>query len=344
MTHRHVLSTAASHTRWLVMAAAVAFGGAVQPATAQERSEKQQHLMETLEQLEHGMAALERLGRLEEMEMLQRVANDVRRDLDRERPAEGRRANRELEIVAMQIEALELSLPALREGERMEAVEMVERAIQAREMMLEGRRDREARMVREHAPNRGQIRELMGLSIELYQEFGMHDRAENLAGLMRELWPVRDRDARRRVRGGRHHEAAVHQVEVMRMALPALLEAGKHDAADLLERAVRAREVVLEGRADEEAHAIRERSPSLGQQVELLQFSAGLWREFGHEEKAQVISELAQRMWADRPREGERDRPEANPLERRVNTLEEQLAELLRTLDALRDELGSGAR
>ena len=91
------------------------------------------------------------------------------------------------------------------------------------------------------------------------------------------------------------------------------------DAADQLKWAIRAREVTLEQRRDDEAHAIRERAPSLGQQVELLQFAAGLWDEFGHEEKARVIRETAERLWAHRPREGRPERP-ADPIERRISS------------------------
>jgi hypothetical protein len=318
--------------------AAVAMLAPAMPAAAQERQAEHQRLMEILEQLEHGIVALEKLGRHEELEMLHRVANDVRRKIDRRAPAERRRGDRELEIVERQIDALELALPALREGERIDAVEMVERAIHARVMMLEGRRDREAREIRQRSPGRGEILELLGASIELYQELGMPERAEQLAAMTKELWPRRERP-QRRGRADRNREAVIHEIEVMRMALPALLEEGRRDTAELLERAVHAREVTLEGRTDEEAHEIRERSPRLGQQVEILQYAAKLWEKFGHEEKAAAIRELAERMWAKRPREHEGR--EAS-LERRIDALQEQLTGLMQTLDALREDLQTG--
>ena len=49
------------------------------------------------------------------------------------------------------------------------------------------------------------------------------------------------------------------QLETMRTALPALREAGREDTDELLQRAIRAREVGLEGRRDDEARQIRER-------------------------------------------------------------------------------------
>ncbi|MHC4768808.1 MAG: hypothetical protein ACYTEI_08880, partial [Planctomycetota bacterium] len=60
----------------------------------------------------------------------------------------------ELQIVEGQVGALQLALPALRETERRDAIELVERAIAARKTSLEGRRDEEARRIRERAPGR----------------------------------------------------------------------------------------------------------------------------------------------------------------------------------------------
>lgn len=57
-----------------------------------------------------------------------------------------------------------------------------------------------------------------------------------------------------RARGERaksKHEVALHQFEAIRMTLPALKEANRADAAELLMRAIRSREVILEGRGDD---------------------------------------------------------------------------------------------
>ena len=62
------------------------------------------------------------------------------------------------------------------------------------------------------------------------------------------------------------------QVEVLKIALHALMEAEKRDAAEVLERAIRAREVTLEERRDDEAHMIRERAP-IGATFRGLQFA-----------------------------------------------------------------------
>ncbi|MCH8217419.1 MAG: hypothetical protein IH892_11685 [Planctomycetes bacterium] len=91
-------------------------------------------------------------------------------------------------------------------------------------------------------------------------------------------------------------EVVLHQLEVMRMAKPALKEAKRGDAAELLARAIRSREVMLEGRRDEEAQRIRERAPSRGNLAEVLMLASRLWREFGHAEKGAAVGNLAEQM------------------------------------------------
>lgn len=91
-------------------------------------------------------------------------------------------------------------------------------------------------------------------------------------------------------------EVAVHQLEVMRMALPALREANRADAAELLTLAIRSREVMLEGRRDAEARRIRGRAPKREQLAEILSMAARLWREFGKEEKGAVAGQLAEQL------------------------------------------------
>jgi hypothetical protein len=268
-----------------------------------------------------------------------------RRDDRPQRPQAGQS---ELQIVEGQIGALQLALPALRETERHDAVEMVELAIAARKTMLEHRRDAEARQIRERAPGREQIVEILVLAEEIYREFGADDRAAKLSRMTEELWPRRQRP---RAQGRPEREQALHAVEVMRIALPALKEAGRHDSAELLHRAIRAREVQLEGRRDREAAEIREQSPTVAQQIELLAYAADLWREFGHEEKAMVVGELAERMHASwrRAEIGRRDKPQLETRERpqgrrdaampRIEHLEQRLAEIEQGLEEIRTRL-----
>ena len=94
--------------------------------------------------------------------------SSARRAYQQERPkterevARGERSERdraerkptEREVAQQQLEAMRIAIHALREGEKRDAVGLMERAIHARELQLAGRRDDEARQIMERAPNR----------------------------------------------------------------------------------------------------------------------------------------------------------------------------------------------
>ena len=109
----------------------------------------------------------------------------------------------------------------------------------------------------------------------------------------------------------------LHQLEVMRMALPALKEAERGDAVELLTLAVRAREMMLERRNDEEAHRVRERAPNREQLVDILSMAAKLWRELGNAEKSAVVEQLAEQL-SGAERRQVREREERDVQRRRV--------------------------
>ncbi len=119
----------------------------------------------------------------------------------------------------------------------------------------------------------------------------------------------RDEDRARGERPKSEREVVVHQLEVMRMALPALKEANRADAAELLTLAIRSRELLLEGRRDEEAQRIRERAPGREQVAEILSMAVKLWREFGKAEKGAVVGQLAEQL-AGRGRRQAKERAE----------------------------------
>ncbi|MHC4728048.1 MAG: hypothetical protein ACYS17_12565 [Planctomycetota bacterium] len=129
-----------------------------------------------------------------------------------------------------------------------------------------------------------------------------------------------------RTRGERHRserEVALHQLEVMRMALPALREAERGDAVELLTLAIRAREMMLEGRRDEEAQRVRERAPDRGHLAEILSMAARLWREFGNVDKSVAVGRLAEQISGSRERYvGEQEEREVR--RRRVERREEK--------------------
>ena len=157
------------------------------------RSDEAEHLHNVLEGLEHGMAALRELGRHEELQALERVAHDVRRELQgrrdhRQRERErAHRSEKEREVAQHHLEIMRMAMPALREGERKDAAELLEHAIRARERVLEGRRDDEARRIRETAPNRGQLGEILGLASRLWAEFGHEERARAVGELAEQM-------------------------------------------------------------------------------------------------------------------------------------------------------------
>ena len=66
------------------------------------------------------------------------------------------------------------------------------------------------------------------------------------------------------------HELALEHRRIMKLAVKGLEEAKRSEAAEQMELAVRAFEILLERNRGPEAQRIRRTAPSLGQQVELL--------------------------------------------------------------------------
>lgn len=157
------------------------------------QAEDAEHLHGVLEGLERGMVALRELGRHEELGALERVAHEVRRELEgrRERTQHQRTRARgegnEREMARHQLEILRMAMPALREGERKDAADLLERAIHARELALEGIRNEKAQQVRKSAPNRAQLAEILGLSSRLWREFGHKERAQAVGKLAEQM-------------------------------------------------------------------------------------------------------------------------------------------------------------
>ena len=104
--------------------------------------EQDEALREALRGLEHSMEVLRELGHLERVEMLERLARDIREHMGRRGEGGEERGHRERDVAINQIELMRMALPALLEAGRRDSAELVERAIRAREVRLEGRRDR----------------------------------------------------------------------------------------------------------------------------------------------------------------------------------------------------------
>jgi hypothetical protein len=165
----------------------------IAPTAAPREGDRAQELREILGGLEHGMVALERLERRDALDVVRRIADEVRakiRAAESEAPRvdrEGAAAAGERERLAHTIEVMRLAAQALREGERHDAVELLEHAIRARETALEGRRDEEARRLREGAPDVAQQAEVLAQAARLWNQFGHERKAAAVAELARQL-------------------------------------------------------------------------------------------------------------------------------------------------------------
>lgn len=84
------------------------------------------------------------------------------------------------------------------------------------------------------------------------------------------------------------------RLKVMRTAVEALVEAGQHDRAEVVERAMHARELILERRTDAEAMSVREAAPDRGVLSRQLAAAAELYADWGAAEKARALAELSE--------------------------------------------------
>jgi hypothetical protein len=185
------------------------------------------------------------------------------------------------EVLGEHLERMEAELRELREH-----IERMQEELQE----LRAENERLNWQLRERS---GRERE-RGREVRVRREF--EERREDREREERERRRERDEGRATRERPKSEREVVLHQLEVMRMALPALKEAERGDAAELLTLAIRAREVMLEGRKDEEAQSIRERAPNREQLIEILSMAAKLWREFGNDEKGAVVGQLAEQL------------------------------------------------
>jgi len=223
------------------------------------------------------------------------------------------RMEAELRELRAHIERMQEELQELRaQNERLKR-QLRERSGPEREREREVRRPRVVEEQREVERRReGREREEREIRIEI--ERRREDREQE--GRERRREGDEGRTTRERPKSER--EVVLHQLEVMRMALPALKEAERGDAVELLTLAIRAREMMLERRKDEEAQRIRERAPSSEQLVEILSVAAKLWREFGNVEKSAVVGQLAEQLsGAERRQVREREEREVR-IEREV--------------------------
>ena len=80
--------------------------------------------------------------------------------------------DKEREVAAAQIEVMETTLVALREGQREDSADLLRRAIQARLVRLKQVKGEKAKIVLEREPKLAQTVEAFGLAAKLWREFG----------------------------------------------------------------------------------------------------------------------------------------------------------------------------
>ena len=184
------------------------------------------------------------------------------------------------------------------------------------------------------------------------RHLGMEDEARRMEEILHEVrrefeahQRELERGHRERDRGERHrdddrhrdderheerrHREMRHDLEVARVAMHGLVEVGKEELAHRLEHAIHAQELRLEGRDDREARRVMAEAPSDGHVVEVLQVAARLWREFGHDDRARRVHELAEKI-AKNAREGREghDRRAPDDVQERIDRLERHVDEL----------------
>ncbi|MHC4340579.1 MAG: hypothetical protein ACYSX0_10250 [Planctomycetota bacterium] len=248
---------------------------------------------------------------------------------------------------ALEIErAQELVHEWLREAEELEELGKHDRA----DVMRRKARDLQARIdgARKKHLDKGDLHEILkGLEhgIVALKRLNRREEVKHLEGIAdrvrRELRDERKErgHGERKGRERSEREVGMHQLEVMQMALHAFREAEKRDLIEAMERVVHARKLGLEGRRDEEARRIYERSPGVEDQIELLMVAAELWADFGHEKKAKTIYALAKEMKGHvKRRKGKKEEGRAEHFEHAMHRVE-QLEQRVKRLTNMVEEL-----
>ncbi|MFG0284273.1 MAG: hypothetical protein ACF8R7_07605 [Phycisphaerales bacterium JB039] len=299
-----------------------------------------------IEGLERGVWALRELGAMEEAERLAQIAErvrqrapDARRGQDRPQPDRIPRSERQ--VAREQLEVMRLAMPALREGERHDAAELLELAIHQRELNLTGQREQAAEL-RGRAPSRAQLAEILGQAAQLWADFDRPERARAVGELARQLAPrerapeaqdqaERDRPAEQPDQSGDMRR----RLEALRIAMHGLREGERADAAHIIERAIHLHELAMEGR-QEEAHRIFEQEgPPPEQIMRALAMATELWRQFGHEGRAEAVAALQREVAAHMD---ELARQPARAPEQ-FDRMRRQLDEMTRAMDEMRAQM-----
>lgn len=114
-------------------------------------------------------------------------------------------------------------------------------------------------------------------------------------------------------------EVATARLETLRFAIPALRDAGRGDATELLERAARVYALALEGH-EAQMREVSQRAPRHEQQIELLALAERMYRESDRPDRAEQLRAMIGKFWhrAEAPPRKERVDEPRRIVERRV--------------------------
>ena len=286
-------------------------------------------LKAVLKDLKAGIRALKKLGgqerALAHMLELQEGVEQRLIQIGGDRRRRGA-MNEERRRLGQMIEVMMMGAQTLASRGRHEQAEVLERGAMAMRMLWQSRSDEEAMDVLARAPSEGQQAKALMAAGEVLAERGQTRRAKLFYELGKKLGaktkrakaaPPKKRKARKEARGELDLEELSDRVRILRMAMPALREGEKREAAELLERALRTGELLLEGREDEEAQKIFRQTPGLGELAQVLHVAAKLWLEFKHMDEAEAVARLS-RYYRERDAEGRRARESELDAERQA--------------------------
>lgn len=329
--------------------------GYLQEREPQREGRSDEEYAELIERLELGMQALKELGREDALHQLARIADEVRaerraaREVRRggEREERGDRGRSEVEVVRERLQVMRLAADAFVAADQHDAADLVERAMHARELALEGRRDEEAARIRESAPDRRKLAELLKRAAHLWAEQGHERKAAALAELAGTFAEQERRAARPDASGPNLDDLKV-RLKIVRAALRAHQERQHHDACEILERLLVVGELQAMGASDDSIFAAA-KGLEMGTIIELLQHASGAYREWEKAEPAAACAQLAE-YYARRERQRERavqpgpqadrggEAPEAEHDRRRLEYLEKEEQALREELEGLRPQ------
>jgi hypothetical protein len=297
------------------------------PAAAQDvdrDTRSDEHLESLIERLEIGMSALEELGRRDALDVMRRIASELREERAHLRRQHSREKNDEIRTVRRRLKVMRTAVNAFIKAERRDAAELVERAMHARELAIEGRRDEEARRIRENAPSRGELAEALGDASNLYEKWDMPEYARALAELSdtyakhwrRQLTAKREEPLSEREREPESRlDSLATRVEIIRYARDAFAEAGDRKNVKVLNGVIHYGELALERASDEQLSKAVKAVPSKGDLVEYMNCAARKYDEWGRGERAGACRRLAE--YYARQLEPERGEGEEEPESKR---------------------------